>query len=139
MKCSRLILLFFVFAFNLYGQTSLLDGLGLDSSVSKDEIHYSCTALPPSKVPAQFTGGEGVPPLPLPAVPLRRSEKKNPPRPPVLVIKVVTVPGDWDTNPADIDNLLKWMAENYNIHFSTQNKSLENIFFPQSSYKQINL
>ena len=31
------------------------------------------------------SGAEGVPPLPLPAVPLRRSEKKNPPKPPTIV------------------------------------------------------
>ena len=67
------------------------------------------------------TGGESFPPLPLPATPLRRSEKKRPPTPPALVGKMamgptrwVTKDGkrvqyrDWMTDPADVDSLLAW-------------------------------
>lgn len=105
----------------------LTDGLGLDSEVSREELNYTCVAKPPPKPPAQMSGGEGVPPLPLPAVPQRRTEKKNPPRPPVLVVKIITDGGeaDWNTNPQDIENLLKWMAKNFGINFSSQNKTLD--------------
>ncbi len=42
---------------------------------------HDCGKPPPA--PPQFhAGGEGFPPLPLPATPLRRSEKKKPPAPP---------------------------------------------------------
>ena len=39
---------------------------------------------PPRAKPQSRTGGESFPPLPLPATPLRRSEKKRPPAPPAL-------------------------------------------------------
>ena len=72
--------------------------------------------------PSQFSGSEGVPPLPLPAVPLRRTEKKNPPRPPVLIAKIATASrADWATNPGDADNLLRWMAEQLKVNFSAIN------------------
>ncbi len=42
---------------------------------------------PPKAKPQHQTGGESFPPLPLPATPLRRSEKKRPPSPPALIGK----------------------------------------------------
>ncbi len=100
----------------------LLDDLGLDSKVAREETRYTCTPLPPPRPPAQFSGAEGLAPLPLPVVPLRRSEKKNPPRPPVLIAKIATRRrSDWATNPADTRNLLRWMARNLNVHFSAIN------------------
>ena len=100
----------------------LLQGFGLDSQVVNEETNYTCTPLPPPKPPAQHASAEGVPPLPLPAVPLRRTEKKNPPRPPVLIAKITTARrSDWATNPADADNLLRWMAKNLNVNFSSIN------------------
>lgn len=101
-------------------QSSLQDLLLNVNSV--EEKQYTCTPLPPTKPPAQHSSAEGVPPLPLPAVPQRRTEKKNPPRPPVLIAKVSTQSnGDWATNPSDANNLLKWMAANLNVNFSTIN------------------
>ena len=118
----------------------LLDGLGLDSAVSQAERNFTCTPLPPPKPPAQMSGGEGVPPLPLPAVPLRRSEKKNPPRPPVLVVKIVTSGGekDWNTNPQDIENLLRWMSKNLGVSFSSQNRTLEDVLGARSEKRLAN-
>jgi len=118
----------FVFAQEEHRVKGLLDGLGLDSQVSKEELNYTCDPVPPPKPPAQHSSAEGVPPLPLPVVPLRRTEKKNPPRPPVLVIKIVTDDeGDWATNPNDIENLLKWMAKEFGVSFSSQNRRLESV------------
>ena len=106
----------------------LLDGLGLDSNVAKEELKYTCVPKPPPKPPAQHSSAEGIPPLPLPAVPLRRTEKKNPPRPPVLIAKIATRNrSDWATNPADVDNLLRWMAKTLNVHFSAINLPIERI------------
>lgn len=100
----------------------LLDGLGLESTVAREEANYTCVAKPPATPPAQHSGAEGVPPLPLPAVPLRRTEKKNPPRPPVLIAKIATKSkADWATNPADARNLLRWMAKDLKVHFSSIN------------------
>ena len=126
-KLIPIIVILFLSTTALSQNVRLLDGLGLNSEISKVESEYSCVAKSPSAPPSQFSGGEGVPPLPLPAVPLRRSEKKNPPRPPVLVVKIVSPSGerDWNTNPADIDNLLKFMAKEYNLNFSTVNMPIE--------------
>src|ERR1017187_10850634 len=41
--------------------------------------------IAPQAAPQRRNGGEGVPPLPLPATPLRRSEKKREPSPPALI------------------------------------------------------
>ncbi len=103
-------------------RAGLLDDFGLSSKVVREETKYTCTPLPPPRPPAQFSSAEGIPPLPLPAVPLRRTEKKNPPRPPVLIAKIATRRrSDWATNPSDTRNLLRWMAKNLNVHFSSIN------------------
>lgn len=78
-----------------------------------------CGAPPPAK-PNRWTGGESFPPLPLPATPLRRSEKKRPPAPPTLIGKVqygATKTGkredgstytyrDWTTDPGDVRSIM---------------------------------
>ena len=74
---------------------------------------------PPEAPPKRISGGEGFPPLPLPATPLRRSERKRQPTPPSLFGKVVwgeqgsfTYEGgnitkitDWNLCPADLQHL----------------------------------
>jgi hypothetical protein len=103
-------------------RAGLLDGFGLDSDVVQQESSYTCVPTPPPPRPAQHSGAESVPPLPLPAVPLRRTEKKNPPRAPVLIAKIATDRrSDWATNPADTTNLLRWMAKNLDVHFESMN------------------
>ena len=85
---------------------------------------------PPRAKPQHQTGGESFPPLPLPATPLRRSEKKRPPSPPALVGKValgdtrwITKDNrrvqyrDWMTDPADVTTLLAWSAQKLGIHY----------------------
>jgi len=71
--------------------------------------------------PQRRKGGESVPPLPLPATPLRRTERKRPPAPPALIGKleygkIVWATDDngrrysyrdWTTDPLDLDNLMK--------------------------------
>ncbi len=86
---------------------------------------------PPPKAKDQHrTGGEGFAPLPLPATPLRRSEKKKPPAPPALIGKMgigpvrwVTKEGkrtmyrDWMTDPADVMTLLEWTNQKLGINY----------------------
>jgi hypothetical protein len=69
--------------------------------------------IPPKAAPQRRNGGEGVPPLPLPATPLRRSEKKREPSPPALIGSIsyskVSLAGtglDWQTTIIDIE---KWV------------------------------
>lgn len=92
---------------------------------------------PPRAKPQRRTGGESFPPLPLPATPVRRSEKKRQPSPPKLVgkvalgeIKWVTEGGkrysyrDWMTDPADIRNLLRWTNRKLGIRYTSQDVEL---------------
>ena len=85
---------------------------------------------PPPAAPQRRTAAESFPPLPLPATPLRRTEKKRQPSPPALVGKVVlgdikwaTRDGqrysyrDWMTDPNDIANLLEWTNRQLNIQY----------------------
>ncbi len=75
--------------------------------------------------PQRIKGGESFPPLPLPATPLRRTERKRPPAPPLFLGKVVWGAGadftfedggkvrveDWNMCPADAQQLLKGVSK----------------------------
>ena len=87
----------------------------------------SCGPPPPAK-PHRRKGGESFPPLPLPATPLRRTERKRPPAPPALISKVaygkiVRDPKtgrtyrDWTTDPGDMSTLLGWLNRNLKINY----------------------
>src|SRR5437016_4362551 len=78
-----------------------------------DEFVNPKANIPPKAAPQRRNAGEGVPPLPLPATPLRRSEKKREPSPPALVGSVTFSPanlrgakGGWETTIIDIE---KWV------------------------------
>lgn len=101
----------------------------------------SCGPPPPAK-PERQTAGESFPPLPLPATPLRRSEKKREPSPPALVGKVilgdvkwVTQDGqkvsfrDWMTDPGDIKNLLAWTNQQLHIRYRSVDTDLASFSF----------
>jgi hypothetical protein len=63
---------------------------------------------PPRKTPQRQTSAEAMPPLPLPAVPLRRSEPKAEPAPPLFVGKLIYGDTqDYMPNPGDVDNLMR--------------------------------
>ena len=86
-----------------------------------------CGQLPPPK-PARASAAEGIPPLPLPAQPLRRTEKKKPPRPPVVLVKIKTGTWlDWGTDPNDVNNLLIWMKAKLGVNFTYEEKRLDQI------------
>src|SRR5437016_14050859 len=78
-----------------------------------DEFVNPKANIPPKAAPQRRNAGEGVPPLPLPATPLRRSEKKREPSPPALVGNItfsntaLKKSGiDWQTTVIDIE---KWV------------------------------
>lgn len=103
-------------------RSGLLEELGIDSEASRLVREQDYKPRGVERAPAQHSSAEGIPPLPLPAVPLRRTEKKNPPRPPVLIAKLATQEQiDWATSPRDADKLLQYLAKSMNVHFSTIN------------------
>jgi len=70
--------------------------------------------IPPKAAPQRRNAGEGVPPLPLPATPLRRSERKREPSPPALVgnvtfsdLAIKRAGLNWETTIIDLE---KWVG-----------------------------
>ncbi|MCE9592533.1 MAG: DUF4159 domain-containing protein [Planctomycetes bacterium] len=63
---------------------------------------------PPRQDPQRQTSAESLPPLPLPATPMRRSEPKAEPAPPLFMGKLkYGDTQDYMPNPGDVDNLLR--------------------------------
>ena len=104
----------------------------------------SCGAGRRKAKPHRRKAGESVPPLPLPATPLRRTEKKRPPAPPALVGKLeygkvvwdVDKQGrrysyrDWTTDPLDIVRLMSLTNRALRVRYRFVRTSFE-----QFSYK----
>jgi hypothetical protein len=91
-----------------------------------------CGSAPPQK-PQRRKGGESFPPLPLPATPLRRTEKKRPPSPPVLIAKIqfgeiataqhdgeVFKYWDWNKDPGDVKVLTGLANRGLGINYTTR-------------------
>lgn len=82
--------------------------------------------------------GEGLPPLPLPVTPQRRTEKKRPPSPPPLVAKIThgkvyTVKRegksvkyhDWNKDPGDIKTLLNQANKELDFRYTSKRGPLK--------------
>src|SRR5262245_48269310 len=83
---------------------------------------------PPRKNPLRQTSAEGMPPLPLPAVPLRRSEPKAEPAPPLMIAKVeYGTTQDWNTDPGDIDNLMRHVRSAVGLWYGWKQMSLAEV------------
>lgn len=76
---------------------------------------------PPAPKPSRMKGAETYPPLPLPATPLRRSEKKRPPRPSALMGKIAYGEHqDWMTDPGDLNGLLGWLNPKLKLNYGSR-------------------
>ncbi len=87
-------------------------------------------SLPPPPRPQHRAGGESLAPLPLPVTPQRRTEKKRPPRPPVLIGKIAQgKERDWLVNRNDASNLLRWFEAKAGFKFGRQLLRLRSFSF----------
>ncbi|MGQ9662245.1 MAG: DUF4159 domain-containing protein [Kiritimatiellia bacterium] len=114
--------------------------LAVATSLADEDEWFRPLGLPPKAAPRRIAGGESFPPLPLPATPLRRSERKRQPSPSTLVGKVMwgetatftyeggltTKISDWNLCPGDVQQLLakagRWFGLNYGhepVHLGT--------------------
>ena len=97
---------------------------------------------PPQAKPQRMSAGESIPPLPLPATPLRRSEKKRQPAPPALVGMInfstkVKVNADgtrsdadaFPTTQIDIERLMGFANNKLNIRYRYIDTSLASFSF----------
>ncbi|MSR64960.1 MAG: DUF4159 domain-containing protein [Verrucomicrobiae bacterium] len=86
--------------------------------------------VPPPKPPQHRAGGEGVPPLPLPAVPLRRSEKKEPPAPPTLLAHLQFGPYEsWNSDPGALVQMFNRAAEAMKVRYGHTTFTLDNFSY----------
>jgi len=98
--------------------------------VSSAEEWENPKAKPPRAKPHRRSAAEGVPPLPLPATPLRRSERKREPAPPALVgminfskTRFALVDGQrrevsaFPTTPIDIERLMNFANHRLKIQY----------------------
>ncbi|MBN1864938.1 MAG: DUF4159 domain-containing protein [Victivallales bacterium] len=95
---------------------------------------------PPKAQPRRTSGGESFPPLPLPATPLRRTERKKPPSPPKLIGKIAwgetatfayadgakTQISDWNLCPDDAAQILNKTSQTLAMPYSTEAVTLSN-------------
>jgi hypothetical protein len=80
---------------------------------------------PPRRNPERQTSAEGMPPLPLPAVPLRRSEPKAEPAPPLMIAKLdYGTTQDWNTDPGDVDNLMRHVRSGLGLWYGWKQLSI---------------
>jgi hypothetical protein len=93
---------------------------------------------PPQAAPRRISGGEGVPPLPLPATPLRRSERKREPSGPKMIAKVMwgenadfkydngltAQVSDWNQCPGDLQQIVRKAGAVLGTSYSTDVMSL---------------
>jgi hypothetical protein len=122
---------------------SVVSNLSLPSLVWAEGNSGPIDCGPPLPAkPQHQTGGESFPPLPLPATPLRRSEKKRPPSPPALIGKMALGPTrwitkdgkrvqyrDWMTDPADVQSLLTWTSQKLGINYRAIEADFEHFSF----------
>ncbi|MEI7767451.1 MAG: DUF4159 domain-containing protein [Phycisphaerae bacterium] len=79
--------------------------------------------IPPAAAPARISGGESFPPLPLPATPVRRTERKREPAPPALVGKITlnvtdgTTVSNYPTVALDIENLMNYTNNQLKLRY----------------------
>ena len=93
---------------------------------------------PPEAPPKRISGGEAFPPLPLPATPLRRTERNRTPTPPPLFGKVVwgeqgsftygqgvtTKIADWNLCPADLQQLFSKVQTKLGLQYGFEEVTL---------------
>src|SRR3954469_2780665 len=101
--------------------------LGLDPGAAEAQAgrKLGTCGPPPRKNPTRQTSAEGMPPLPLPAVPLRRSEPKAEPAPPLMIAKMeYGTTQDWNTDPGDIDNLMRHVRSAVGLWYGWKQMSM---------------
>jgi len=93
---------------------------------------------PPVASPRNISAGEAFPPLPLPATPLRRTERKRSPKPPTIGAKVIwgesaaftyengakTEVSDWNLCPADFQQLMRKAGSWAGLSYSCESVTL---------------
>jgi hypothetical protein len=95
---------------------------------------------PPRKNPQRQTSAEGMPPLPLPAVPLRRSEPKAEPAPPLMIAKLeYGTFQDWNTDPGDADNLMRQVRDKLKLWYGWRHININEVVTQHKAGKTLSI
>ena len=95
---------------------------------------------PPRKSPQRQTSAEAFPPLPLPVTPLRRSEPKAEPAPPLFVGKLAYgSTQDYMPNPGDVDNLMRHSRAELGLWYGWKIQTLKDLIALQKQGKRSKL
>ncbi len=122
----------------LLAATLVLAAFGQVAQGAGENDWFVPLGKPPEAPPKHISGGEGFPPLPLPATPLRRSERHRDPTPPPLFGKVVwgeqgsftytggntTQISDWNLCPADLQHLFQKVRGQLGLEYGYDDVSL---------------
>lgn len=96
------------------------------AAVADDRLQMWGT--PPKEKPHRTKAAEGFPPLPLPVVPQRRTEKKRPPAPPKLVANMANFGfNGWRGSPGAVDELLKSARRHLDVWYGWEQLDLNEI------------
>lgn len=127
MTFSRLIVFLYVILLCITGAAKLFQGDGSDEPGFVPPPARK--EMPPP--PANMSGGETLIPYPPPpAAPMSRTEKKNPPRPPIKIIKLKSEYGeeDWNARPNDVNNLLKELKKQCDVDWDWEARYLSEVY-----------
>lgn len=132
MKHNSLLLASIALIYGIWSSVAALQAQTIFVGDGSDEPGFVAPikANAPPPPPANMASAETLAPFPgPPAQPQSRAEKKNPPTPPVMFVKLKSQHGliDWASRPNDLNNLLKDMKGKINVNFSSEAKSLAEI------------
>lgn len=108
---------------------ALVTAAALLAPAVAQEQRLTMWGTPPREKPHRTKAAEGFPPLPLPVVPQRRTEKKRPPAPPKLLANLQWTIGaagsagadaasfSWKGAPGAVDQLLQSAREHLNVWY----------------------
>jgi hypothetical protein len=98
-------------------------GCLVTAPVFADDFQNPKAVIPPEAHQNRISGGESFPPLPLPATPLRRTERKREPAPPALIGKIDLniIDGHqvsaYPSVTIDIENLMNWTNSELRLRY----------------------
>ncbi len=107
---------------------TLLLALTMAAPGAMGEERITIWGTPPKEKPHFTKAAEGFPPLPLPVVPMRRSEKKRPPAPPKLIANLSDFSfRGWQGSPGSVDTLLANAKRDLDIWYGWEQLSIAQV------------
>ena len=109
----------------------MLAALGVASALGATALgdeRITVWGPPPKEKPHLTKGAEGFPPLPLPVVPQRRTEKKRPPAAPMLIANVGNFSfKGWQGSPGAVDHLLTSAKEQLKVWYGWEQLDIDEL------------